>query len=38
MHVLHFWVLIFSAMLGGFIGDQLYYQIGKRYGYSFIAQ
>ena len=38
MHVLHFWFLIFSAMLGGFIGDQFYYQIGKRYGYSFIAQ
>ena len=37
-HVLHFWLLIFSAMLGGFIGDQLYYQIGRHYGYSFIVQ
>lgn len=27
-----------SAVLGGFIGDQLYYQIGKRYGYDFIDQ
>lgn len=27
-----------SAVLGRFIGDQLYYQIGKRYGYDFIDQ
>ncbi|TCB34883.1 DedA family protein [Acinetobacter sp. ANC 4910] len=37
-HVLNFWLLIVSAMIGGFIGDQLYYQIGKRYGYDFIDQ
>jgi membrane protein DedA with SNARE-associated domain len=36
--VLNFWLLIVSAMIGGFIGDQLYYQIGKRYGYDFIDQ
>lgn len=37
-HVLNFWLLIVSAMIGGGIGDQLYYQIGKRYGYDFIDQ
>ena len=37
-HVLNFWLLILFAMIGGFIGDQVYYQIGKRYGYDFIDQ
>ncbi|OTG65553.1 DedA family protein [Acinetobacter silvestris] len=37
-HMLNFWLLIAAAMLGGFIGDQLYYQIGAKYGYAFIQQ
>lgn len=35
-HLLNFWGLIAVAMLGGFAGDQLYYQIGKKYGDPFI--
>ena len=37
-HVLNFWWLMISAMIGGFIGDQFYYQIGVRYGHQFISQ
>ena len=37
-HILNFWLLIGAAMLGGFIGDQLYYQIGCKYGYDFIIR
>ena len=37
-HMLNFWLLIGAAMLGGFIGDQLYYQIGCKYGYNFIVR
>lgn len=37
-HMLNFWLLIGAAMLGGFIGDQLYYQIGSKYGYNFIVR
>ncbi len=35
-HILHFWPLILTAVLGSFLGDQLYYQIGHRYGTDFI--
>ena len=31
-HILHFPMLIAVAMLGSFIGDQFYYQMGARYG------
>ena len=31
-HILNFWLLVATAMLGSFIGDQLYYQLGRRYG------
>lgn len=31
-HLMNFWGLIAAAMLGGFIGDQFYYQLGRRYG------
>ena len=31
-HLLNFWGLIATAMLGSFIGDQFYYQLGRRYG------
>ncbi len=35
-HLLHFWPLIGAAMLGSFIGDQFYYQVGARYGQKLI--
>ncbi len=35
-HILHFPILIAVAMLGSFIGDQFYYQIGARYGQKLI--
>lgn len=35
-HIFHFWLLIMVAMVGGFIGDQFYYQIGMRYGQKII--
>jgi membrane protein DedA with SNARE-associated domain len=35
-HILSFWPLVGIAMFGGFLGDQLYYFIGYRYGYNFI--
>lgn len=35
-HLLNFPLLIAVAMLGSFIGDQFYYQIGKRYGQKLI--
>ncbi|WP_257227377.1 DedA family protein [Acinetobacter sp. YH12070] len=35
-HILHFPVLIAVAMLGSFIGDQFYYQMGARYGQKLI--
>ena len=35
-HLLNFWLLIAAAMLGGFIGDQFYYQVGRRYGQKLI--
>jgi len=35
-HILSFWPLVGIAMIGGFLGDQLYYFIGAKYGYSFI--
>ena len=31
-HLMNFWGLIAAAMLGGFVGDQFYYQLGRRYG------
>lgn len=31
-HLLNFWLLLLVAMLGSFIGDQFYYQLGARYG------
>ncbi len=31
-HLLNFWLLLSVAMLGSFIGDQFYYQLGARYG------
>lgn len=31
-HLMNFWTLIAAAMLGSFIGDQFYYQLGRRYG------
>ncbi|WP_227602074.1 MULTISPECIES: DedA family protein [Acinetobacter] len=31
-HLLNFWLLLSVAMLGSFIGDQFYYQLGVRYG------
>lgn len=37
-HLLNFWWVIGAAMLGGFFGDQLYYQIGARYGDQFIQK
>ena len=33
---LDFTLLILSAMLGGFLGDQFYYQVGSRFGHRFI--
>lgn len=35
-HLLNFWLLIVVAMLGGFIGDQFYYQVGRHYGKKII--
>lgn len=35
-NIFNFWFLIFAATLGGFIGDQFYYQIGAKFGYDFI--
>ena len=35
-HLLSFWPLVGIAMLGGFLGDQFYYALGYKYGYSFI--
>ena len=35
-HIFSFWNLIAVAMVGGFLGDQMYYYLGKKYGYSFI--
>lgn len=35
-HLLNFPLLIAVAMLGSFMGDQFYYQIGKRYGQKII--
>lgn len=37
-HIFNFWLLIIVAMLGGFLGDQLYYQIGRHYGIDFIQK
>ena len=37
-HLLNFWWVIAAAMLGGLFGDQLYYQIGARYGDQFIQK
>ena len=37
-HLLNFWLLIAAAMLGGFLGDQFYYQIGAKYGYDFVKK
>lgn len=37
-HILSFWPLIGTAMIGGFLGDQLYYQLGSKYGYDFIQR
>lgn len=37
-HILSFWPLIGAAMIGGFLGDQLYYQLGSKYGYDFIQR
>lgn len=34
--VLDFGLLILAAMLGGFLGDQFYYQIGAKFGHRFI--
>ena len=31
-HVMSFWLLIAVAVVGSFIGDQFYYQVGRRYG------
>lgn len=35
-HILHFPMLIAVAILGSFIGDQFYYQMGARYGQKLI--
>ena len=35
-NVFNFWILILAAMVGGFIGDQFYYQIGVKFGHDFI--
>ena len=35
-HLMNFPMLIVAAMLGGFIGDQFYYQLGRRYGAKLI--
>ena len=35
---LDYWWLILSAMVGGFLGDQLYYYIGSKYGYAFVQK
>ncbi|WP_139852809.1 DedA family protein [Acinetobacter pullicarnis] len=35
-HILNFWLLVLVAAMGGFIGDQSYYQIGAKYGRAFI--
>lgn len=37
-HILNFWLLIVAAMIGGFFGDQLYYQIGSKFGYDFVKK
>lgn len=37
-HILNFWLLIGAAMIGGFLGDQLYYYIGSKYGYEFVQK
>lgn len=37
-NMFNFWFLILSAMIGGFIGDQFYYQIGTKFGHDFIAR
>jgi len=37
-HIFHFWALILVATFGAFIGDQIYYQLGAKYGYAFIAK
>ena len=37
-HILNYWLLIFAAMIGGFIGDQFYYFIGSKFGYEFIQK
>jgi membrane protein DedA with SNARE-associated domain len=36
-HILSFWPLVGIAMFGGFLGDQFYYALGYKYGYSFIS-
>ncbi|WP_228145848.1 DedA family protein [Acinetobacter sp. ANC 5054] len=35
-HLMNFPILIAVAMLGGFIGDQFYFQLGRRYGTQLI--
>lgn len=37
-HILVFWFLVAVATAGGFISDQVYYQIGSKYGRDFIAK
>ncbi|WP_227554231.1 DedA family protein [Acinetobacter lanii] len=37
-HILSYWLLIFAAMFGGFVGDQFYYYIGSKFGYGFIKK
>lgn len=37
-HILNFWLLIATAMIGSFIGDQFYYHMGRKYGYDFISR
>lgn len=34
--IFNFWLLITVATIGSFIGDQFYYQIGAKFGHSFI--
>ena len=37
-HIFNFWTLIAVAMFGGFLGDQMYYYLGAKYGHSFIKK
>lgn len=34
--IFSFWPLVGVAMFGGFLGDQMYYYLGHKYGYAFI--